>query len=1068
MDGPAKEEDLSGGSRPDSRDRAAVLFRCADQVLLRAPVLSRDRAGDTWQAPAGAGGRDPASLTGYLRSLAADPLLREAVALASPSLSGQWQRALAGEELPARDLARMARGLTRYALRAAHRCTPFGLMAGVGLASFGDRGRAVLGADHRRGVRPDWSWLARSVARWEQDPDVLPGLRVVANNLCRVRDGRLIVPFSTRQPQAASDQAGGRPHQHTLRWTPAVRAAVEAARLPIPAGDLTGRLESAFPGVPAGSVGALIAQLVAAEALLTELRPPLDGSDPLDHLLRVLIPGTPPHRQVSAVRQAAADYAAGPPAGPAPVVTVGGERVRLQVDLALDADVVLPHAVAAEAERAATALWRLSRPGPGPLAGYHARFIEHYGAERLVPLAELLDPGSGLGLPAGYRMPPGPGDSPAPAPPAPTRGADAEAALLAAYCQAVAEGSQEIELDGPLLDRLTADPTDGDHSGLPSGPEHPDRAVELYAQLVADSVPDIERGDFTLVLADNASPLAGASAGRFGYLFPEQTRELARASAAATTRDSGALPVRPAHPVSQDRFTHVAQAPHWLDHDLLAGVYGDPSVPGTLPLDDIEIGADRRRFRIVSRRLGRELEPLAFHHLNRQAGLPNAVRFLLEAPHVTLPCWRPWDWGTLGRAPFLPAVRYGRTVLSAARWRPAGPVLTDPATPDAEWEAGFDRFRRRWGLPDDVELAASDQRIPLHLPAAAHRELLREELRVHGEALLLRPGYGGDTARGWLRGPGGGAHSAEIVVSLLPVRREPPPDARTAPPRTAEASSHAAALPPPRPRSAAHLPGGRWLYAQLDCPADQQDGVLTRHLAPLAAQLPEGVDRWFFVRYRDGGHHLRLRFHGDSAVLHAVLLPQLHAVARRLSEDGVSAGMSLATYDPEIERYGGPAAFPLAEEVFHADSFAVLGALSASAADPDPLLTTAAEVAAMARAFLPADPQTWTDWLTAAFPRHADHHRAFTSRRRAALDRITPDRDAGLADDLLHLLAEHGRLVRKTAEQESWLDPGRVLVSLLHLHCNRRLGIDPRAESHTYAIARGAAHAHHARATARR
>ena len=1068
MGGAAKETGTHGGAAAVPGGDAPP-FRCAEQVLLRAPVLARGRAAVTWGAPAGAAARDPAALLGYLRRLAAEPVLVEAVALASPSLSDRWRRALAGEPPSVRNLARMAVSLTRYVLRAAHRPTPFGVLAGVGLASFGtagDPGRARLGAGHRRAVRPDWAWLAAAVARWEQDAAVLPELKVVANTLCEVRGERLVVPFTARPPHPGADEAGAGADEGcrrtTLRRTPAVEAAMREAAYPVTAGELARRLLAAFPGAPAGSVSALIRQLVGAEALLTELRPPLDGTDPLAHLLRVL-PGTAagPRRQVAELRRAAADYAVRPLGGGEPVATVAGRPVRLQADLELDADVVLPRAVAAEAERAAELLRRLSPPGPGPLAGYHRRFVERYGTERLVPLAELLDPGTGLGPPPGYRMPPGPADlaEPEAAAAAGPRGggAEAEAALLAAYCQAVAEGRREIALDDALLGRLGA----GDAAPGPEG------AVELYAQVVADSVAAMAAGDFTLLLADHTSPLAGASTGRFGHLFADRARELARESAAAAA-GPGALAVRVAHPVAQQRFAHVAQVPRWLDRDLLAGVYGDPSSDRAVALADVEIGADRHGFRVVSRSTGRRLVPLAFHHLNRQAGMPNAVRFLLEAPHVRLPRWRPWDWGPLARAPFLPAVRRGRTVLSAARWRLSGPALAGDRQPVA-WDAEFDRFRSRWAVPDDVELVASDQCVPLHLPAPAHRELLRAELRAHGEALLREPAYGGDLGRGWLRDADGGAHSAEVVIALLPVRPAPSPDAAGAPPRTAAASPIAAALPPPRGRaSAAHAPGGRWLYARLPCPQDRQDHVLTAHLAPLLRRLPAGVDRWFFVRYRDTGHHLRLRFHGDRDALYGGVLPELHALAGRLDEQGLTGGLSLATYEPETERYGGPAALPLAERVFRADSEAVLRALAAQdGGGTDPLLDAAAETAAMARAFLPPDPDTWTRWLLAAYPVRHEHRAAFTARRRAALDRITAEQDGGCPPELLEVLAEYGRSVRKAAEDASWLDPGRVLVSLLHMHGNRRLGVDPRAECGVQAIVRGAVQAHRDRARAR-
>jgi hypothetical protein len=79
----------------------------------------------------------------------------------------------------------------------------------------------------------------------------------------------------------------------------------------------------------------------------------------------------------------------------------------IHVDLRIDANVRLPGEVAAEAERAADVLWRLSLPDTSSphLRGYHRAFCERYGLVRVVPVSELVDPEAGLGYPTGYRVP---------------------------------------------------------------------------------------------------------------------------------------------------------------------------------------------------------------------------------------------------------------------------------------------------------------------------------------------------------------------------------------------------------------------------------------------------------------------------------------------------------------------------------------------------------------------------------------------------------------------------------------------------------------------------------------
>jgi thiopeptide-type bacteriocin biosynthesis protein len=84
------------------------------------------------------------------------------------------------------------------------------------------------------------------------------------------------------------------------------------------------------------------------------------------------------------------------------------------------------------------------------------------------------------------------------------------------------------------------------------------------------------------------------------------------------------------------------------------------------------------------------------------------------------------------------------------------------------------------------------------------------------------------------------------------------------------------------------------------------------------------VDRWFFVRYGDPAWHVRLRFHGPREGLVSVLLPALHDRLAPLLATATLARVQLDTYEREVERYGGPDAVPLVEDIFHHDSQAAL------------------------------------------------------------------------------------------------------------------------------------------------
>jgi len=139
----------------------------------------------------------------------------------------------------------------------------------------------------------------------------------------------------------------------------------------------------------------------------------------------------------------------------------------------------------------------------------------------------------------------------------------------------------------------------------------------------------------------------------------------------------------------------------------------------------------------------------------------------------------------------------------------------------------------------------------------------------------------------------------------------------------------------------------------------RQDAFLVDGLAPALARLrAEGrVRRAFFLRYWEGGHHIRVRVRTDPADADAVAAQLAEAVTRYLREhpddvefdlaefmreaqptmavlEGVVSGetyppdtVRMATYTPEYDKYGGPGGVAIAEEFFDRSASLVLTAL---------------------------------------------------------------------------------------------------------------------------------------------
>ena len=108
----------------------------------------------------------------------------------------------------------------------------------------------------------------------------------------------------------------------------------------------------------------------------------------------------------------------------------------------------------------------------------------------------------------------------------------------------------------------------------------------------------------------------------------------------------------------------------------------------------------------------------------------------------------------------------------------------------------------------------------------------------------------------------------------------------------------------------------------------QTQPTMGRRLYALEEAVGSGaVKHWFFLRYADPEHHLRLRFHGEPGRLDTEVWPRVRAACAAALDEGQGWRVQLDTYEREVERYGGDEGVELAEALFQADSEAVLALL---------------------------------------------------------------------------------------------------------------------------------------------
>jgi thiopeptide-type bacteriocin biosynthesis protein len=663
------------------------------------------------------------------------------------------------------------------------------------------------------------------------------------------------------------------------------------------------------------------------------------------------------------------------------------------------------------------------------------RFLERFEG-RAVPLLEALDPDTGVAFAESAEPAPLLADLRARAddsPPA-TWGRREEH-LLSRLLELQAAGRDEFVLQGRDLEHL-------ERADVPPFPD----AFAAMAVVAAVSDAALAAGRFRVLVPWCEGPSGARLLGRFCHADAELRAAVEEHLRAEEALDPEAVFAEIVH-LPRARDVNVVARPVLRTHEIAC--LGRPGAPPEhqLPLDDLLLSLEDGRLVLRSRRLGRRVVPrLTTAHNFVWRGV-SVYRLLCRLQGQGLDRGGSF-WGPLAAAPWLPRVRSGRVVLERARWRLDAHELDLPGERDAAFGVLQD-WRRSRRVPRFVCLTSDYSDLPVDLDNVLAVDGLVQALRARGSAELSELFPPPDELRA--RGPEG-SFVHELVVPFV---RSRPPDRQ--PGRRLQAGIRRT-----------FPPGSEWLYARIYTGETAADGVLSGEVATLVRDLVgSGVaDRWFFLRYADPELHLRVRFHGDPARLHADALPAVEAAGVSLVERGLAWRIELGTYEREVERYGGPEAIELAEQAFRADSDAVLALLPLLESGEerwriglcgvDRLLLDLGfdaaerrlELARAAREALARDLR----WDGAVRSRIGERFR----RERPELEllrRADPTRPTGLEPGL-EILAERSRTLEPIGrelvrlEQEGRLTVPRSAISraLVHMHLNRLLRGDNTAQ----------------------
>ncbi len=815
-------------------------FKAADFFVLRTPLLD---------ATAYIGATPEQALE--------DPILREAIGLASPSLLEE-----AGRENGNRDKVRL--GLARYLARMRGRPTPFSLLAGYTHGPIGERSVVLrLGpiGEAIRVVRADVMRIAnmsqseigdvtrRTKVRWRVRRDLS-----ILGDIVRITTTDLSHPNEVLSVD--------------IRRTKALDKAVRfGASYALPFAEFVECVRPFAKDVE--SAHAYVHNMVDVGLLIPEHHPSPAVDDETECLGKIDPDLANTARAVRFSRLA--DRIDDPLAMFRQRLTrVSGTELGGDVIV----DLVKPLAagcvgddVIKELSGVVGVLQRVIQPfRDRRLAEFATSFFRRY-EEREVSLMEALDAGRGYDFPL--------------EPPPTVHGGELADWMLPLFEASCRSGAREVMLTEENLPKRTL--------------WQPRDILTVVFRLASEPWSIY---DPVLHAQPGTAPFARATA--FLPELREQVRALLSTALVHPDDDQSVAEVTQSYP---GRLAAVNQFPRLAPRELtLNPVAADPST--SVDVNDLTISVEEGRFVLRSRSDGREVLLYATGAANHNRPESSSVgRFLFAIARDAAPAGG-WVWQGIRRASFLPRVCYKAHVLCSMQW-----LLDDAHTADLRKARGLthqmsavSKLRQALDLPRHIMYRERhDHHLPVDLEdswsVAAWLDIAKPEMRVSEQFPVERSA---------VRGPGGPYHH-ELVVPLVTVRTDQsraaaPPEKRRR--RTARLDPIA--------------PGGPVLFLRFAGDSGELLSILLRLyeevLSPLSAQT--ALRHWFYLPYSDPDHHVRLRVFGEPDFLHGPVLRALRGCLQPLLETRVVHRVSLDTYERETDRYGGPGRIELCERIF--------------------------------------------------------------------------------------------------------------------------------------------------------
>jgi thiopeptide-type bacteriocin biosynthesis protein len=420
-------------------------------------------------------------------------------------------------------------------------------------------------------------------------------------------------------------------------------------------------------------------------------------------------------------------------------------------------------------------------------------------------------------------------------------------------------------------------------------PSLPD-SMYLMGSILGSSAAAIDAGDYLFEFSSCGGPSAANLLGRFCHGDAVLSQKVKECLLEEESNNPDCIYAEIIH-LPESRTGNILARPLLRDYEIVYLGNGSVDREHQFPITDLMVSVKNNTVILRSAKLNKRVIPRlsTAHNFNMNSLLP--YKFLCDLQFQQLNSATGWHWNLPEEERFLPAVRYGRIILSKRTW-----VIYK--------KDKIDELQ----LPRYISITEGDNELFIDMESESYMQLLRTTLQKKDKITVQEVLNNADNC--WVTSEEG-RFTHELIIPLkstLPKKE--------------------IAVTPLHEKSLirSFMTGSEWLYVKLYCGTNTAEKVLKTVVKPLIQELTSSklIDQWFFIRYTDPEHHIRLRFHnGTNPLFWQVVLEKLHAA---LKDYELINKIQTDAYVREIERYGIDT-MELSESIFHLDSEAVLNCI---------------------------------------------------------------------------------------------------------------------------------------------